>query len=88
MARPEKLATLEPDGRWVRYRHPNRWQLEHTRGLDRLVLAPASQHVELLVDLLRELPEPFGLLYVLLVSRTGQGGARRQSPTAMSFAQI
>lgn len=41
-----------------------------TTGPDRLVIAPASNHVELLCLLLGLMPGPFRFLYILVVSRT------------------
>ena len=51
------------------YCYPNAWAVEKTSGPDRLVIAPSSGHVELMTKLAGVLPEPFGILYVLLVSR-------------------
>ena len=44
-------------------------------GADRLLIAPSGGHVELLIELSRCLGEPFGILYVLVVGRSG--GKRR-----------
>lgn len=54
------------------YRYPNLWQIEQTTGPQRIVLAPATDQIDLLVELTRQLPEPFGVLYVLTVPRKGE----------------
>ena len=51
------------------------------------MLAPASDHVLLLADLARALPEPFGILYVLVVSRAGHDEARYQCPAPVDRGQ-
>jgi len=65
----------------IPYRYPNTWAVEKTAGPDRLVIAPSSNHVELMTKLARTLPEPFGILYVLLVSRTDNQTGRYQCPS-------
>lgn len=58
------------------YSYPNLWQRQKTTGPERLVLAPAARQVRLFTDLVARIPEPLGLLYVLLVPR-GEGAAGR-----------
>jgi hypothetical protein len=58
------------------YQYSDTFALERTTGLERLVIAPSGQHVLLLCDLLSVMPEPFGVLYVLVVPR-GQAEAGR-----------
>ena len=55
------------------YIYPNIWEIEQTAGPQRLVIAPAAQHIDLLIELVRLLPEPFGMLYVLVVPRGHSG---------------
>ncbi len=64
------------------YRHNNTYAVENM-GEDklRLRIAPNSGHVGLLLHLASKLPEPYGVLYVLLVPRNGhQQEGRYQSP--------
>ncbi len=62
-----------------RYEYPNVWSREKTTGPDRLIIAPSTDHISLIVELSRVMTEPFGFLYVLTVPR-GQGvAARHQS---------
>ncbi|MGI8732180.1 MAG: hypothetical protein ACR2LM_02630 [Pyrinomonadaceae bacterium] len=54
---------------FVPYSHPNTWASEKTSSPERLIIGPSSDHIELMIKLARILPEPFGILYVLLVSQ-------------------
>jgi len=62
------------------YVYPNVWAVGKTAGPERLVIAPSFDQVGLMIELSRILPEPFGILYVLLVSRCGNEPSRYQSP--------
>lgn len=75
-----KLGSLAPSGDWVEHRYPDAWDRQRTTGPDRLVLAPAERQIDLILDLLRPLPAPFGILHVLVASRCGNATARRQAP--------
>lgn len=85
---PYKLGSLAPDNRWVEHRYPDAWDLQRTTGPDRLVLAPAERQIDLILDLLRPLPAPFGVLHVLVVSRCGNAAARRQEPAPMQLRDV
>jgi len=61
------------------YVYPNSWAREKTSGPDRLVIAPNSNHVELVLKLANQLIEPFLVLYVLVVSRGESERGRYQS---------
>ncbi|HEY0604736.1 MAG TPA: hypothetical protein VGD58_17590 [Herpetosiphonaceae bacterium] len=61
------------------YIYPNIWEIEQTTGPQRLVIAPAAGHVDLLIELARLLPEPFGVLYILAVPRGGSEPGRYQN---------
>ena len=76
------------------YHYADLWDIEPTTGQSRMVLAPSAGHVDLLLDLSRELAEPFGVLYVLLLSRKKvaepgryQGPVPLDRPTMESFFQ-
>jgi hypothetical protein len=62
--------------------YQDQWSQEKTTGPDRIVVAPrGGRHVDVLLELARCLREPFGILYVLLLSRTGvHSPGRYQSP--------
>jgi hypothetical protein len=66
---------------FIPYSYPNAWAVEKTSGPDRLVIAPASGHIELMMKLAGVLLEPFGILYVLLVSRRDNDLGRYQCPS-------
>jgi hypothetical protein len=82
---PYKLGSWTIGDHWVEHRYPDAWDLQRTTGPDRLVLAPAERQIDLILDLLRSLPAPFGVLYVLVTSRLGNTTARRQTPTPMQL---
>ncbi|MFT3764577.1 MAG: hypothetical protein QM820_03530 [Minicystis sp.] len=52
------------------------------------MLAPAERQIDLILDLLRPLPAPFGILHVLLASRRGNAAARRQAPDPMELRDV
>ena len=79
MTEAYKLGTLVGSD-FVPHRFFNTWDVETTTGPDRIVVGPTSRHVELMIHLAKGLPEPFGILYVLLVSRKGHEPARYQCP--------
>jgi hypothetical protein len=66
--------------------YPNIWAQGKTTGPDRLIIAPSAGHVELLLELSRVLPEPFGILYVLTLPRISKEG-RYQSPAPTDRAE-
>lgn len=74
---PYKFGTLEEG---VPFVYPNVWKQGKTTGPDRLVIASASGQIDLIRKLTAVLPEPFGILYVLLVPRSGGEEGRYQSP--------
>jgi hypothetical protein len=66
---------------FVSYTYPNTWAIEKTSGPDRLIIAPSSHQIELMTKLAQVLPEPFGILYVLVVSRRDNETGRYQCPS-------
>jgi len=84
---PAKLTALD-GSEWVRHRYPNVWQRERTTGPDRLRIAPDGCHVDVLSSLVGCLPEPFGILYVLIASRAGRESGRYQSPEPWSRGEV
>lgn len=79
-ARPYKLGSLSDSLGDREHRYEGVWDIEDAKGTERLVVAPAAGHIPLVADLIGELPEPFGILYVLVVPRGGHEPARYQSP--------
>ena len=74
----EKFSSLVGSD-FVSHTYPNSWAKQQTTGPQRLIIAPSSNHGDLLKDLLSLLPAPFGVLYVLLVSRCDNELGRYQS---------
>jgi len=83
MGAPQKFGWVE-EGTPRIYQHPNTWAVEKTTGPERLIIAPSGQHVSLVLDLLSTMPEPFGILYVLVVPRGDEKPGRYQTPTPTS----
>jgi hypothetical protein len=82
-----KFAATDAAGSESWYPYDDRWSLQRTTP-ERLVIAPArGRHVDLLLDLARCVREPFGILYVLVVPRTGEhADGRYQSPHPTTLA--
>jgi hypothetical protein len=66
------------------YDAPHVFERIRTKGVERLIIAPRGDHIDLMMDLGRVLPEPFGILYVLVVSRSDRPPARYQSASPSS----
>lgn len=78
-----------PDGEQEQaYAYPNVWATEKTTGPDRLIIAPRSHYIRLLLALARCLEEPFHLLYVLIVPRGGGEEGRYASADSFTFDQL
>ncbi|HTC95132.1 MAG TPA: hypothetical protein VK699_16930 [Terriglobales bacterium] len=67
------------------YQYPNVFAIEKTAGPERLVIAPSSQHVSLLLDLMKIMFEPFGILYVLTVPRGKAEAGRYQAANPVAW---
>ena len=77
---PYRFGAPSSDGRDAQYRYPDVWSIETTTGPSRLVAAPSARHVDCLIELSREVAEPFGILLVMLIPRLGSRPGRYQSP--------
>lgn len=82
-----KLSSLV-GSEWVPHHYNDSWDIEQTTGPQRLIIGPSSDGVNFLIKLTRILPEPFGILYLLLVSRTGNQPARYQCPHPCSRSDM
>ena len=69
------------------YEYADIFAVEKTSGPERLVIAPSANHVSILIDLLEVMPEPFGILYVLVVPRGGSEAGRYQTANPVSREQ-
>ena len=67
-SKPFKLGAREGEA-WVEHAHSHAFRREPCAGGERLVAAPHADQIGLLIELSRQLPDPFHVLYVLLASR-------------------
>lgn len=74
-------------GHFIEHRYQNTWSREKTTGPDRLIIAPASNHIDLMVNLMEDTSGPFGFLYVLLVGFCDQPTGRYESPYAVEMRE-
>jgi hypothetical protein len=71
-----------------RYDYANEFAVEETSGPERLVIAPSSNHLSILIDLLQVMHEPFRILYVLTVPRGGSEAGRYQSANPLLRQEV
>lgn len=67
---------------------PNIWEQETHPGFSRLLIGSQENPVDRILDLCQMLEGPFGILYVLLVSRTGKDCARYQSSEPVEYDEL
>jgi hypothetical protein len=84
--------TLWKFGHWVEgealpFEYPEVYSVQSLGETERLAIAVRDRQVALLIELLEVLPEPFGMLYVLLESHRGYQPARYQSPEPTGRAE-
>jgi hypothetical protein len=79
-----KFGYVDKAGTEFPYQHKNIWAREKTSGPDRLVIAPSSAQVDILLKLAAVTPEPYFLLYVLHTPRSDVAAGRYQSPEPVS----
>jgi len=87
-AEPYKFGYVNASGEHAPFQYSNCWAIEKTKGPDRLIIAPAADHVEVMRRLTGAMRGPFGLLYVLVVLRGPHEAARYQSPAPLNSAQL
>jgi hypothetical protein len=85
---PYKFGYLTPTKEDLPFEYCDTWAIQGTTGPDRLVIAPRSNQVDVLSELIASLPEPFDVLYVFLVSRTEASPARYQSPDSLTRGEL
>lgn len=67
-----------------RYEYPDVFAFEQTSGPERIVIAPSTNHISIMIDLIDLMAEPLGILYVLTVPRGGSEPGRYQSANPVS----
>ena len=73
---------------WVAHQYNDIWEREKTSGPWRLVIAPATDHIEWMIALASVLPEPFNILYILQVPRGVGEAGRYQSAEPVSREEM
>ena len=67
----------------------NIWFEEETAGPNRLIVAPSSAHINLMLDLARHIHPPYHCLYVLLLSRGDRHDTGRyESPLIETYDEL
>jgi hypothetical protein len=85
---PTKLESLQ-GGEWVRHTYPNEFCFETTSsGNRRLRITASTGYVDLLLTLAETLPEPFFILYVLVLSRKQENEAARYQSGEVSHVEL
>jgi len=71
-----------------RYRHTNLFRKEIRSDWSRITIAPKEKHVALMLEIMKNWPGPYGILYVLKVPRRDHQAARYQSPEPCSYEEL
>lgn len=72
----------------VEFTHGDTFQVQRTADFSRVVLGARRNELGLILNLCRDLQGPFGILYVLGVSRLGNAVGRYQSPRQINFDEL
>jgi len=85
---PHKLQTIL-DKEWVRHAYPNEFSFETMpSGGQKICITTSAGYVDLIMSLAATLPEPFFILYVLIVSRKAENQAARYQSKEISRAEL
>ena len=76
------------DSQPTEFTFPNLWERQKFPDYSRLLIGSEKHEVRRILDLCRPLNGPFGVLYVLLVSRTGNEPARYESPEPIDYDDL
>jgi hypothetical protein len=86
--KPSKLQSIQ-GGEWVRHVYPDEFCFETTSsGTRRIRVTASSGYVGLLLALAATLPEPFFILYALIVSRRQENEAARYQSGQVSHSEL
>ncbi len=66
----------------------NLYQRETNQYTDRLLVGCANKEIPTILNLCKEMKGPFGILYVLLVSKLGNESGRYQSPNPINYEEL
>ena len=64
----------------VPYDYGNQWHRETHDSWSRITIGPTSRHIALLLELVKVLPPPYGILWILVHPSSGLNPGRYQSP--------
>lgn len=82
-----KFGVLDNDDERI-FEYPDIWCIQEYPNLTRGVVAPSNNQMELMLDMIKEFPPPYWVLYILVVSRVGQKPGRYQIPKPLSFDEL
>jgi hypothetical protein len=85
---PFKFGSIDASGEEHPFEYSSLWAKEKTTGPDRLIITTSSSYIDLLLELSEVMQGPFGVLYVLLTSRTENNRGRYQSPDPASEEEL
>ncbi len=83
-----KLGSFDPDAGWVPVTLPNTYCREIERGVDRVAIAPASGHMQVLLSLVQPLEGPFRFVYCLLMGSAEWTPGYYSLPTDLSASEL
>jgi hypothetical protein len=70
------------------FNHSNLYEVQQVAGRSRVLIGSSGNEIKLVSDLCRDLRGPFGVLYVLVVSRLGNESARYQCPVDLDHDEL
>lgn len=71
------------------FRYPNIYEIQQFEKFARLSIAPSEDQIELILTLIEQIQEPFGILYLLIVPRADENKeGRYQSPNPISKYEL
>ncbi len=70
------------------FTYPNVWSRDVYPGWQRLTIGAREREIGLILELCRGMRGPFGVLYVLLVSRLGKPSGRYESASPVSYDEL
>ncbi len=86
--KPTKLQSIQ-GSEWVRHVYSNEFAFEPTAsGNQRICLTTSNSYVDLLLALAATLPEPFFVLYVLVLSRKQEHEAARYQSKQLTHSEL
>jgi hypothetical protein len=82
-----KLGSLHND-EWAKHVYGNLFRHETHPEWSRVTIAPSEKQIPLMLEIARQWSGPYGILYVLTLSRLGHREARHQSPQPCTFEDL